>query len=221
MSPPLSGVFPPAGVHDGTRPSPPPCVTQGFHKALVNRPQPWQQMVREDSVKKAAGGGKAYALTVPGRAAAARLHAEAEAAGFCSCGRVAKAKVSPQLGAGAGNPLGLREERLATIRQLLSDEGWRAREAWERRCVAWERDEIKHQAALRAWEEARGGQPALTAHAAPAVHAALGPQPGDSGVVASRCTGTDGDGVGMVGSERGRTPPPPTHMPMHPDASVA
>ena len=79
--------------------------------------------MREDTVKKAAGGGKVYALTAAGRAAASRLHAEAEAAGYCSCGRVAKAKVTltptptlskvaPLLGAGAGNPLGLREERL-------------------------------------------------------------------------------------------------------------
>ena len=68
--------------------------------------------MREDTVKKAAGGGKVYALTAAGRAAAARLHAEAEAAGYCSCGRVAKAKVAPLQGAGAGNPLGLREARL-------------------------------------------------------------------------------------------------------------
>ena len=83
-------------------------------------------MVREDSVKKADGGGKTYALTAPGRAAAARLHAEAEAAGFCSCGRVAMANVAPQPQPGAGHPLGLRAERLTVVRQLLSADGWRA-----------------------------------------------------------------------------------------------
>ena len=70
-----------------------------------------------------------WALTEAGLAAAARLHAEAEAAGICTCGRVAKATVAPRPGAGNANPLGLRAERLDVLRGLLSDEGWRSREA--------------------------------------------------------------------------------------------
>ena len=45
--------------------------------------------------RQGAGGGKAYTLTAAGRAAAARLHAEGEALGHCTCGLVPKARAAP------------------------------------------------------------------------------------------------------------------------------
>ncbi|EOD20516.1 hypothetical protein EMIHUDRAFT_208407 [Emiliania huxleyi CCMP1516] len=57
-----------------------------LHKGLVKRPMPWVCLVREMSGRRNGRATHLYALTEGGKVAAARLHAEAEAAGWCGCG---------------------------------------------------------------------------------------------------------------------------------------
>ena len=77
-----------------------------LHKGLVKRPMPWVCLVREMSGRRNGRATHLYALTEGGKVAAARLHAEAEAAGWCGCGLVAPSRCrGSELGARGSSSL--------------------------------------------------------------------------------------------------------------------
>ena len=137
----------------------------GVHAKLVKRPMPWRPLISEHRPRNAAGERHAqFALTEAGAAAAERLHREAELRGHCTCGLVPKATLAPAPAPDGGGVrprvLGLRAERLPTLRALLDDRSDEARRllAWEDDVVAWEAAEADHKrqteaydAALAAW----------------------------------------------------------------------
>lgn len=101
------------------------------HKGLLAVEPPWRPLLRKYSDKHAAGGQsrQRFALTEAGQALAARLHAEAEAAGLCSCGKVTRARLFPAPPEAGEKkkasdpkwalPPGLRHERLPTLRAII------------------------------------------------------------------------------------------------------
>ena len=96
----------------------------GVKKSCLTPSLPMLPLLRQFSVQRPAG--QRFQLTAAGAEAAARLHAEAELAGNCSCGLVGKARHAeppqpktdvggkPAGGRGAW-PHGLRLERLPTV----------------------------------------------------------------------------------------------------------
>jgi hypothetical protein len=111
-------------------------------KSLINEPPPWLSPFQTYSTRTKPPV-KVYRLTEAGMAKAGRLHAEAELAGHCSCGLVAKANFcqTPRPdGADKGDrpkqPIGLHTDRLSAVRQFLTPGSERL--AHEERLVVWE-----------------------------------------------------------------------------------
>eukprot|EP00966_Prymnesium_polylepis_P233084 5390594-Prymnesium_polylepis.1 len=59
----------------------------GVHKQLIKRELPWRPLIAEHAARRPGQTGHRYSLTDAGRAAARRLHMEAETRGHCTCGR--------------------------------------------------------------------------------------------------------------------------------------
>jgi hypothetical protein len=142
------------------------------HKNLIHVKPAWLALLRAfDGPREGSEGpGKRYTLTEAGRRLAARLHAEAETAGHCNCGLVAKAGHAPVTSEdddkhGWGITPGLRAERLPTLRAMLdtseeSGSSGRARLAYETSLVEWEMAEADYRRRLgrrrRRWLRSRG-----------------------------------------------------------------
>ena len=125
-------------------------------KGLVKPPPPWRELVRSFNGQRCGttDPGTRYVLTDAGRVLAARLHAEAEEAGYCNCGKVAKATIAATPG---NKPVGWRLERLPTLRAIIDDRGPDSagglRLAHETSLAEWERVESDFQRRYKAWRD--------------------------------------------------------------------